>query len=119
VLKATGDGLRVEPHRLTVLDPALAKQAPAKQAPAKQAPAKPGLPTPAGDLPLPADTFHLPGGAFPVSAFPVSAPGLPAAATVRVRWVDAGPAHLAAIASDPELPVVEVPLSDLARRGAG
>jgi len=87
VLKATGDGLRVEPHRLTVLDPALA------------VPAAEGRP----------EGLRLPRGTFAVSA-----PTLPAAGAVRVRWVDAGEAHLAAIASAPALPVLEVPLADLA-----
>ena len=100
VLKATGDGLRVEPHRLTVLDPALAEH--------------PALAGPAGDLPLPDGAFRLPGGTFPVSA-----PGLPDAAAVRVRWVDAGPGHLAAIASAPALPALEVPLADLVLPAAG
>ncbi|GAA3688780.1 hypothetical protein GCM10023081_27650 [Arthrobacter ginkgonis] len=93
VLKATGDGLRVEPHRLTVLDPALAEHS--------------ALAGPAGALQLPDGTF------------PVSAPTLPAAGAVRVRWVDAGSAHLAAIASAPALPVLEVALAELALPGAG
>ncbi|GER23448.1 hypothetical protein NCCP1664_19440 [Zafaria cholistanensis] len=83
VLKATGDGLRIEPHRLTVLDPALA----------------------AGRL--------FP----PEAAFPVSAPDLPAAKALWVRWIGAGPAHVAALASAPALPALEVPLSGLAPGG--
>ena len=71
VLKATGDGLRVEPHRLTVLDPALAEH--------------PAVAAPAGGLPLPDDAFRLPSGSFPVSA-----PGLPDAAAVRVAEVIPG-----------------------------
>lgn len=84
-LKATGDGLRIEPHRLTVLGPAVA----------------------AGHL--------FP----PEAAFPVSAPDVPAAGVLRVRWIGAGPAHVAAIASAPALPVLEVPLSGLAPGSAG